>query len=112
MVRDLVWEKATAVVWLNYSFPRVFFRALVRTCRRVITQEELFAGNREAFSVTDPDWIPWWVVRTYWRRRREYSQLLRQQEYDHLVVFEFSRPEQTEQFLHSCENGEFAGASR
>jgi hypothetical protein len=47
-VRDLVWSRATTVIWLNYSFPIVLWRALTRTIRRVLTQEELFSGNRES----------------------------------------------------------------
>jgi adenylate kinase family enzyme len=31
MVRDITWRRATALVWLNFSFPVVFTRALRRT---------------------------------------------------------------------------------
>ena len=48
VVRDLVWSRATTVIWLNYGFPLVLWRALTRTARRVLTQEELFSGNRES----------------------------------------------------------------
>src|SRR6266478_8449083 len=48
IVRDLVWSRATTVIWLNYVFPTVLWRALTRTLRRVLTQEELFSGNRES----------------------------------------------------------------
>jgi adenylate kinase family enzyme len=48
VVRDLVWSRATTVIWLNYVFPLVLWRALTRTVRRVMTQEELFSGNRES----------------------------------------------------------------
>jgi adenylate kinase family enzyme len=47
-VRDLVWSRTTTVIWLNYVFPVVLWRALTRTVRRVLTQEELFSGNRES----------------------------------------------------------------
>src|SRR5215475_9462137 len=47
-VRDLVWSRATTVIWLNYSFSVVLWRALTRTMRRVLTQEELLSGNRES----------------------------------------------------------------
>jgi adenylate kinase family enzyme len=76
-VRDIVLSRATDAVWLNYSFPIVFWRALSRTCRRVFTREELFSGNRETFRVAflSRDSILWWVVRTYRARRRLYRQL-------------------------------------
>lgn len=101
-VRDLVWARATTLVWLNYPFVLVFSRALGRTFRRIITRETLFGGNRESFAVADPEWIPWWVLRTFWRRRREYPLLFRQAAYSHLQVVEFTRPTDAQRFLESC----------
>jgi hypothetical protein len=102
MVRDLVWGNATTLIWLNYPFYLVFPRSLMRTCRRIITRESLFSGNRESLRITDPGGIPWWVVRSFWRHRREYPATLRQAEFSHLQVFEFTWPDQTERFLGSC----------
>src|SRR5215470_14800607 len=47
-VRDLVWSRATTVIWLNYPFPTVFRRVLWRTLRRTLTREVLYTGNRES----------------------------------------------------------------
>jgi adenylate kinase family enzyme len=103
VVRDLVWGGATTLVWLNYPFGLVFPRAVRRTLRRIRTQEALFAGNRESFAITDPEWIPWWVLRTFWRRRREYPMLIRQPPFSHLQVLEFTWPSQADRFLRSCD---------
>jgi adenylate kinase family enzyme len=93
-VRELVWPRATAVVWLNYPFHIVFARAVFRTVRRLVTREQLFAGNRETFrgSFLDRNGIPWWVIRTYRRRRREYPALLSQARFCHLELFEVTSP--------------------
>ena len=48
-VRDQVWARATAIVWLNYPFRVVFCRALARTVRRLVSRELLYSGNRESF---------------------------------------------------------------
>ena len=48
VVRDLIWSRTTTVIWLNYGFPLVLWRALTRTVRRVLTQEDLFSANRES----------------------------------------------------------------
>ena len=40
-VRDIVWRQATHLIWLDYSFPLVFWRIFSRTVRRAILREEL-----------------------------------------------------------------------
>ena len=102
-VRDLVWSRADTVVWLNFDFPLVFRRALLRTIRRVTRRERLFAGNVESFrsAFLDRDGIPWWVIRTHGRRQRNYRKLLSADEHRHLQVVEFRQPREPEAFLRS-----------
>jgi adenylate kinase family enzyme len=87
-VRDLIWARATHVVWLDLPFTVVFFRALSRTIRRVIRREELFSGNRETFrnSFLSRDSIIVWVLKTYHRRRREYPAMMASGQYP-LITF-------------------------
>jgi len=75
-VRDIVLSRATDAIWLNYSFPVVFWRALSRTSKRVVSGEELFGGNRETFRTAffSRDSIPWWVIQTHYRRSRAYRE--------------------------------------
>lgn len=79
-VRDLVWERAEAVVWLDFPLRTILWRYVVRTGRRVRTQEELWpgTGNRETLSMhlLQRDSLLWWILSTYRRRRREYPPLL------------------------------------
>lgn len=104
-VREIVWQRATTLVWLNYSFPVVFSRAVYRTLVRCVTRRRLFAGNQEAIRLFDPEWIPWWVVRTFRRRRREYGALLRDPRFGHLEVKMFRRPRDAEAFLLAIGHG-------
>ena len=99
-VRDIVWRRATAIVWLDYGFMRVFSRALRRTARRIITAEPLYSGNRETVrnAVFDRDGVPWWVMRTHGKRRREFPALLRRPEYRHAVVVHLRTPAAAETF--------------
>jgi adenylate kinase family enzyme len=78
--RDVVWLRATCLIWLNYPFHVVLGRALSRTVRRVFDGQELFAGNRETFrqAFMSRDSILLWVLQTYHRRKREYPQLFRE----------------------------------
>jgi len=105
VVRDIVWRRATTLVWLNYGFGVVFLRALRRTARRTVMREELWAGNRESLirSFFTRDSILWWVIRTYRRRRREYPRLLQSGEFAHLEVLEFRKPAHAEEFLARLE---------
>ncbi len=100
-VRDLVWPRATAVVWLDYPFPIVFGRALSRTVRRAVTREELFSGNRESFrnSFLSRDSILWWVLTTFRWRRRMYPELLSREENRHLHAIVLRRPREADALL-------------
>ena len=93
-IRDIVWGRATTVVWLNYPFRVVLWRALSRTARRVITQEELFSGNREGFrqSFLSRDSIILWAITSYRQVRREYRRILDGGDYPNLRVIELRGP--------------------
>ena len=104
-VRDLVWSRATTIIWLNYSFPVVLWRALVRTIRRVLTQEELFSGNRESLRMAflSRESILWWVITTFHRRRRQYRRLFDTATTPRLVYVEFRSPAEARNFLRGIE---------
>lgn len=76
-VRHLVWPRATAIVWLNLSFPRVFARVVLRTLRRAATGQVLWSGNRESWRRTffSRESILWWVIRNFASRRRQFAAL-------------------------------------
>ena len=98
--------RATALVWLDFAFSLVFSRAVRRTLRRTWTREELWAGNRESWvHAFDSEWIPWWVLRTYRRRRREWPALLASPEHRHLRVLRLRRPDEARRLLREVEDG-------
>ena len=101
VVRDLIWRRCTAVVWLDYSFACVFSRAIRRTIGRVMTAEHLPGGNREtiAGALLDREAPCWLVLRTHRRRRREFPRLFGQPEYAHLAVIRLVTPAAAETFL-------------
>jgi hypothetical protein len=90
-------------VWLDYSFGRVFSQALRRTARRIITRERLYAGNRETVrgALFATDGIPWWVIRTHGKRRRDFPALFKRPEYGHAAVITLGKPAAAEAFLLS-----------
>ena len=104
-MRDLLWPRATTIVWLNYSFPRVLLRALRRTLSRLITQEPFWHGNRESIRLSffSRKSILLWVISTFHRRRKELAGLRASGRYPHLSWVELRRPTDAEPYLSSLQ---------
>lgn len=102
-VRDLVWPKAEAVIWLDYPFQIVFWRLLTRTVRRAVTREELWNGNRETFwghlKLWSQDSLFHWLFKTYRRRKREIPILLSFPKHGHLKLIHFKHPREAEEWI-------------
>ncbi len=105
-VRDLVWPKAEAVIWLDYPFHIVFWRLLTRTIRRAVTRELLWGTNREMFwmhlKLWSQDSLFHWLFKTYWRRKRETPLLLSFPEHEHLELIHFKHPREAEEWLKAA----------
>ena len=88
VVRDIVWVRATALIWVNYSFQPVLWRAVSRTFNRAILKEELYSGNREsirqAFFSTDSMIL--WFIKMHHSIRKRYPIILKGPEFSHLEV--------------------------
>ncbi|MCB9453132.1 MAG: adenylate kinase [Anaerolineaceae bacterium] len=98
--RSALWSQADTLVWLDYPLWLVLWRLFRRTVRRVVTQEELWSGNRENLrGVFSRDSIFLWAIQTHPRRRREYSDLPYRPEYAHLVKIRLRSPRQTNGWL-------------
>jgi adenylate kinase family enzyme len=100
-VREVVWKNAHTLIWLDYPFHIVFGRAMLRTIKRAIIRESLWNGNRESVlkSFFSKKSILVWIIQTYQRRRREYTELLSSPEYSHLKVLHFRSSKETEAYL-------------
>ncbi len=102
-VRDIVWDKVTDVIWLNYSFPVVFGRAISRTFRRVIFREQMWAGNRETFrtSFLSRDSILLCLITTHHRKRLEYPIRFTYPRNTHLHITIFTSPRLASVYLQN-----------
>lgn len=101
VVRDLVWGRADTLVWLDYPLPLSLYRLWRRTWRRIVTQEELWGGNRESWRAQffSRESLLLYAVRTHRRRRREIDAMLAEAAYAHLTVLRFRRPAATAAWL-------------
>lgn len=101
--RPVLWPRATLIIWLNYSFPRVLWRSLKRSVKRIATREVLYAGNTESFRKTflSRDSIIWWVITTFAEKRQRYVELLQSDAVDHCETLTFYHPAEARAFLES-----------
>ena len=104
LVRDIVWTRATAVVWLDYPFPVIFWRLFRRTIRRSVKREELWNGNREQlwrhFFTKDSLFL--WALKTHRRRKRGVIAALAAPEYRHLAALRLRSPGEARLLLESA----------
>jgi adenylate kinase family enzyme len=99
-VRDIVWPRATHLVWLDYERPVIMARAISRTLFRAVLRTELWAGNRERWQqLLRPSHPIRWAWSTWERRRGETAERLAQRECAHLVVLRLCRPREVSRAL-------------
>lgn len=106
-VRNVLWPRATHIVWLNFSRPVVFSRVLRRTARRSLLRERLWHGNRESLlrALFSRDSILVWSWTTFASNRSKYAALRSGPEYPHLTWIEFTTPQQAEAHLTDLASG-------
>lgn len=104
-VRDITWLKADAVIWLDYPFLTVLWQLTRRTLKRWWTHELLWGTNYESLwnhaKLWSEESLFHWLVKTYWRRKREYTLLLSQPEHQHLKVIRLKHPKETQEWLET-----------
>jgi adenylate kinase family enzyme len=79
VVRDLVWGRTDAIVWLDPSLAVILRQYAGRTWHRIRSRQEIWpgTGNRERLShMLGRDGLLWWILSTYRDRRRRYVALL------------------------------------
>ena len=110
-IQPIVWRRADTVIWIDYSLQTIFRQLLRRTLRRLITQEELWAGNTEgwriAFASRESLFV--WLFKTYWRRRKRYAKAAAGRENSHIEFVRLTSPIRTGEWLaavqrKSCES--------
>ena len=99
-VRDLVWERADCLVWLNYRLNIVLRRLLGRTMKRITSGQPCCNGNRESLrKAFSRDSIILWALKTHGRLRREYSPLLQQHAQQGKTIVIHRSPKETRAWL-------------
>jgi hypothetical protein len=107
IVRDLLWPKATDVVWLNFGRATVYRRVVWRTVVRATTRQPLWAGNRESLrrAFLSRHSILLWAHTTFRRHRARYPVLRDDPRYAHLRWHERHSPAEARRFLDARHDG-------
>ena len=107
VARDIIWPRATTLIWLDYSFPLVFWRLFWRTMTRGIMRKRLWNDNREDlwrhFLTRDSLFL--WAIRTHWSRRKSLEYVLSLPEYSGIEVKRFRSARETEVWLDAMQSG-------
>lgn len=101
LVRDIIWRRATTIVWLDYPFPLVFWRLFRRTMLRGVLRTHLWNGNREDLwrHFLTKDSLFYWAVKTHWRRRKTLPAAFALPDHAHLQVIRFRSAQDTRRWL-------------
>lgn len=101
-LRDLVWERADTVVWLDFARHVVMRRVVLRTLSRTLRREVLWSGNTEPFTrIFTRDSIITWAWNTHASNRAKYEKLLVDERPKHLQVVRLRAPDEAERWLRS-----------
>ncbi|MBT3066244.1 toxin [Rhodoferax sp. U11-2br] len=100
-VRDVLWPRATHVVWLNYGRFTVFSRLLWRSLSRGLMRTRLSHGNRESLRMAflSKDSILLWSLSTYPTNQSKFAALRAHGEFAHLQWRVITEPSQAKEFL-------------
>jgi adenylate kinase family enzyme len=102
-VKDVIWPRADAIIWLNYPFPRVFWQLLRRSVMRAIDKNPICNGNTESWRLMfSKKSIIVWLFQSYWKLEKRYSEAFEGAGKNPSVSYiRLKSPRETEAFLQS-----------
>lgn len=103
-VRDLVIDRATHVVWLDYSRRVIMTRVVRRSLARALTRQELWpgTGNREEFRRwLEKDHPLRWAWDTYEGRRQRFAAMFADPALKHVHKHRLRRPGEAEALIQA-----------
>lgn len=105
-IRDLSWEKADTVIWLDYTLALVMWRVIKRSLKRIVKQEALWANNKESFRKTfmSKESIILWAWQTYPLRKKQYTELSSDPQFKHIKIIRLLKPAEVKNLFANLAN--------
>jgi adenylate kinase family enzyme len=112
-VRDLVWQRADTVVWMDLPRCRIMRQVAARTLRRMLTRTELWNGNTEQLRfLLDPRHsILWWTWAQHGKYVKRYGAAQHDPANRHLTFVRLRSRAEAAQFVATCVAPHSAGES-
>jgi adenylate kinase family enzyme len=108
VIRDVLWPRATHIVWLNYSRTVIFPRLFMRTMRRLVRRTPLWEGNRESVRGTfwSRDSILLYGITSFERNRQRFTALAMDPRYSHARWFVLTVPAEANRVLAALQHAD------
>jgi len=100
-VRDIVWQRAELVVWLDFPLYITLPRLLQRTIRRIFDRELLWGTNRETFrdAFFSKDSLFIYVIKAHQRHRKRNTALMKLPQYQSIDFVVLRSPRQVQRWV-------------
>ena len=101
-LREITWDKADTVIWLDYPFWVCFWRVLKRGIRLIITKKEICGGNKETLThfLFSRRSIFYYLFAKYRKLRRRYAAMMESPEWKHLTFIRLRSSRETKRWLY------------
>jgi adenylate kinase family enzyme len=101
--RDLLLARVETILFLHPPLLVSIWRVLKRSLRRFLTQEKLWAGNKETLrgNLLSSNSLLFYALRSHRKRTQQFDQESRDSANRHISFNEFKRPSQIDTWLQS-----------
>lgn len=103
--KSIKWRNVEMVIWLDFPFQITLYRAIRRALVRLITQEELWHGNKESLGkLLSKDSIVWWTIITYKKNIAKYEALMNDERFVHIQFVRLRSQKDVDEFLRAYDS--------
>lgn len=95
-----MWSQADLIIWLDLPLYLLLWRAILRSVRRIVSQELCCGGNVESWSrFFSRHGIAVWIVSSYWRRKKSNEAAFKDPRYAQATRLRIQKPAELTAFL-------------